>query len=56
MFLGKMTFEADTNDRFLLKMALELLEANTSMLFDTPEEQKWAKQRAGYWRRRFTER
>ncbi len=56
MFLGKQTFEFDTNDRFLLRIASELLKENVSMVLDTPEQQDWARQRAEYFIRQFTER
>ena len=56
MFLGKMTFEFDTNDRYLLKMAVELLKEQVGALVDTPEQQESAVERAEYFIRLFTER
>jgi hypothetical protein len=56
MFLGKMTFEFDTNDRYLLKLAAELLREQAGALVDTEEQEAWAKQRAEYFIRLFTER
>jgi hypothetical protein len=56
MFLGKIGYEFDTHDRFLLKIAAELLEENVAMVLDTEEQQQWAKQRAQYFQRLFQER
>lgn len=56
MFLGKMSFEFDTNDRFLLKIAAELLREQAGMVTDTEEQREWAEKRAEYFIRLFAER
>lgn len=56
MFLGKMSFDFDVNDRFLLMLAAELLEKHAETVTETPEEAQWARKRAAYFRRLFTER
>jgi len=56
MFLGKIQFEFDLNDRFLLRLAAELLEQNADKVLSNPEQQQWTRERAQYFQRLFKER
>jgi hypothetical protein len=56
VFLGKIAYEFDENDRMLLRIASELLQDNAGAVFDTPEQQAWAINRSKYLQRLFQEK
>lgn len=62
MFLGKITYEFDTNDRWVIKTALEFLETHlyenddSQLRASMGESADWLEKRAGFLKRQFQER